>query len=614
MTKIRDYIVDQKIPENIALLGVKGVGKTSVIRNSFSKEKQKKYYEEANIVIAFVFVPETTDNMMGFYNYLRNAILDGLETVEKYDSELYVALTDTISSKTKQILSRSNEADEPTMRSLLYKTIDLILDKGLRLLIVFDDFERFADSSKIKNAQYKCMRELANSGRISLFISTGQDLTKVSEEMKGSGFENIFRYEELRGIKIDYIEDWVDDITQTMEIELDDDIIDWIDETSGGIPEIIIAAGEVVCQMQKNGIVFDEMQCEGLLYAQIYTLMVVWWEFTDQLEHCIFYELIEGISSDSINRDCLVKKGYLKEASSGEVLFVTPMFEKFVKEERKNPIHGQALQIENRNEDEVLNLGKDIIQKVVQEVHIVMDDKIDDMEERIVGRINETFDSFISALPQKDVFYKNSNGELDFERYSEVISAHICKKLGEKNEQEIWEIWGITPEMWNGYPDVSKNDCAMAYRLTSLVFSEDIVALDYTPVTVMLGNFLEGLLNDLVLKSLRKYLPLTKVRVNARQVYLKDHKGTLMMGGFHHIFKREAVNAKISVSPKYVQLGLDAKIMADFIMKLEECYNTRNAANHPGQITTYQKKNMFIANMFFGDNSMVKVISKLQQL
>lgn len=111
-----------------------------------------------------------------------------------------------ILEKKNKILSRCVEIDDATMESVLNKTIEVTKQFSLKILVVFDDFERFADSSKLKKAQYKFMRELANSDKISLFISTGQDLTKVSEEMKGSGFENIFRYEELRGIRAQDIE------------------------------------------------------------------------------------------------------------------------------------------------------------------------------------------------------------------------------------------------------------------------------------------------------------------------------------------------------------------------------------------------------------------------
>ena len=91
-------------------------------------------------------------------------------------------LNEIIKGKNK-VIARSFEVDDATVEAILNKTIDIIQEKKLKLLLVFDDFEKFADATKVKRTQYKYMRDLANTGKISLFISTGKDLTKVSEEI-----------------------------------------------------------------------------------------------------------------------------------------------------------------------------------------------------------------------------------------------------------------------------------------------------------------------------------------------------------------------------------------------------------------------------------------------
>ena len=316
LAKIHDYMTDRQMPENVALLGVKGAGKSSVIRKAFGREENRRYYDEADIVVTFVSIPETTDSMKGFYSYLNTSVLEALDAVEEYDAGRYHALMEQIAQKKNQILARCVEVDDATMESVLNKTIGLIRDAGIKLLIVFDDFERFADSSRLKKAQYRYMRELANSGKISLFIATGQDLTKVSEEMKGSGFENIFTYEELRGIRLSDIEDWISDVMDGTDVEIDDEVTDWIGEISGGIPEIAAEAAELSCRLLAKGQNFDGNDWCKKLYPAVSPLMKTWWNYTDEAEHRIFADLIAGTSADSVNRDCLVKKGYLDETYS----------------------------------------------------------------------------------------------------------------------------------------------------------------------------------------------------------------------------------------------------------------------------------------------------------
>ena len=86
LAKIHDYMTDRQMPENVALLGVKGAGKSSVIRKAFGREENRRYYDEADIVVTFVSIPETTDSMKGFYSYLNTSVLEALDAVEEYDA------------------------------------------------------------------------------------------------------------------------------------------------------------------------------------------------------------------------------------------------------------------------------------------------------------------------------------------------------------------------------------------------------------------------------------------------------------------------------------------------------------------------------------------------
>ncbi|MCI8389114.1 MAG: ATP-binding protein [Roseburia sp.] len=605
LAKIHDYMTDRQMPENVALLGVKGAGKSSVIRKAFGREENRRYYDEADIVVTFVSIPETTDSMKGFYSYLNTSVLEALDAVEEYDAGRYHALMEQIAQKKNQILARCVEVDDATMESVLNKTIGLIRDAGIKLLIVFDDFERFADSSRLKKAQYRYMRELANSGKISLFIATGQDLTKVSEEMKGSGFENIFTYEELRGIRLSDIEDWISDVMDGTDVEIDDEVTDWIGEISGGIPEIAAEAAELSCRLLAKGQNFDGNDWCKKLYPAVSPLMKTWWNYTDEAEHRIFADLIAGTSADSVNRDCLVKKGYLDETDFGEVVFTTPLFEMYVLGELENREQAEAAGITGDAE----NL-RTLLWEIVREANGTMEEKIERMDSRI-SDITDRLSAILCELPSKEDFYTRENGELDPDRYGEAIAAYISDKLTETNDDELCAAWNIDADTWHSFSDIRKNDCAMAYRLITFIFTEDIPGLDYTPVTVMLGNFLEGLLNDKVLRTLKQSLPDARVKMrHGGYGALKDYRGTMTIGGFVFLFRNEDVAGAIGRMAKGPRP--DARQMDDFSRKLSECHRIRNKADHPGEITTAEDKSRFVADLFLGQNSMLRVMCGLE--
>lgn len=607
LAKIHDYVVNDNMPENIALLGVKGTGKTSVLKNAFSQKNNKKYYDEANVLVAHVSIPESNESMKGFYSYLHSSILNAVDAIEQYDESRYEALMTQILEKKNKILSRSIEVDDATMENVLIKTIEVIKQASLKILVVFDDFERFADSSKLKNAQYKFMRELANSNRISLFISTGQDLTKVSEEMKGSGFENIFRYEELRGIRGQDIEDWVYDVTDETDIEFDDDLMEWIEDVSGGIPELIKEAANVSYQLQKDGVEFDEDVYINALYPAVDSLMKVWWSYTDDTEHKILKEILSNTSNSSISRDCLVKKGYLNEDDE-EVSFVSPLFEKYIKENTNSEESEE--ETSNADFDDI----KEMMQQMFKEANDEMASRITKIDSRI-SDISERLTALANELPSKEEFI--SSGKFDSDKYKEAISDYISDKLVETDEEALCKGWNIPKDLWDSFSDIRKNDCAMAYKLISYIFTSDIEKLDYTPVTVMLGNFLEGILNDTVLPVMKKHLPEVAAKTKTGEhKKLKNFNEEMTIGGFKFVLENNNTKFTDAVcnETKAMIMDLRTSSVQLFIGKLKDCHKIRNKADHPGDITSHKDKSTFIRNMFIGKDSMLSVMNKIRKL
>ena len=608
LMRIRDYVVDREIPENIAVLGLRGAGKSSLIRKAFCKSAGRDYYEQGGVIVCGVSIPESTDNMKNFYSYLNTALLEGLDRLEEYDQDKYARLLAQIVDNKNKILSRSIEVDEAIVGSIFNKNIDIIRSAGLKLLFVFDDFEKFASSSRLKKAQYKYMRELANSGKISLFIATKQDLTNVSAEVLGSGFENIFLYEELRGIRFEDIENWASDAVAGTGIEFDDAVLEWIEDVSGGIPEIVSMAIEQCYELLSQKQSFDESTCYKKLYPVVYPLMQKWWNDTEETEGLLLKQMIEGTSVNSYSRDRLIKKGYLNERDSGEVVFSTPLFEMFVLEKMVGEEPGKNISARGGAEE-----LRSLLREIVREANEGIEQKIENINHRIYSLGNQ-LSAFIEELPSRSDFYQEKDELLDLDKYQDAISSYITNKLIEIKDEEICAGWNIDKETWDSFSEIRRNDCSMAYRLTTLVFAEDIPNLDYTPVTVMLGNFLEGLLNDRLTGVVKKYTPAAKIRKREGYCRVDEYNGNMTIGAFSYIYTSENIAKKIMNDPRASALQLNLDRIESFGQKLSECMEIRNKADHPGEITTFQDKKKFLTNLFQGKNCMLRVMCKMSRL
>ncbi len=602
--KINDYVLHEPSPENVALLGVKGSGKSTLLRTFFNLEKRKEYYNSAKVLATFISIPDTADSMKSFYSYLNMTLLEGLELVEMIDANLYDTLLESIAKKKNQVVAMSAEIDDAAMSSILRKTLDVLANNGIKPLFIFDDFEKFADSSKLKKSQYKFMRDLCNSQKISMLISTNQDLVRVSEEVRGSGFENVFFYEELRGIRERDTEEWISDAEEEYGFEWDDDIHEWIYNVSGGIPELILYAGETSYEMMESELTLDETEYTKKIYQKSWPLLKQWWDKMDEKEHAIMQDLCNGTSKDSRERDTLIKKGYLKD-EGGIVSFCTPLLEMFTLE--------KMIEEPETNTLTESNSLIQLVREMINEGNLELAQKLEQMNSRI-SSLSETLQSMLEGLPERSEFYLTEEGELDFAKYSDAISSYLTSQLISADASQIKAEWNISDEVWDSFSAIRKNDCSMAYRMSNLVFRENIANLDYTPVMVMLGNFLEGTLNDRLLPVLRHYCPYEQVRVDNIPTNLINVNQPLMLGSFVYLLHKNSVRNALAASPNAVSQGVSINNLTSFKNKLVECHAIRNKGDHPGVITTYSDRNTFVANMFLHQQNMLKMMIRIGNL
>ena len=324
--KLQNLIVTPRnIPENVAIIGVKGVGKTSLLSKLFSEEEKKKYYTDHKLLLSFVDIPETTEEMKDFYSYLYSSIMEGAYIINNFNSSEYEKIRNEITQEIERQkqLSPYSSPDEATMDSIVRRTLDILNRHDLRVLFIIDNFEKLARSSRIKNAQYKYMRDLANNEKMSMFISSGQDLTKVSEEIKGSGFENIFRFVNIPGIDEYGIEDWF----EAEQLSNNEEVINKVLDLTGGVPELI----KIYMRLSEDNNKVDSDDFFDKMMIEAESLMKMWNEYIDEEEKNKLQEVLENNSTNSSIRDRLLMKGLLVEVNTNNIKFVTPLFEEYIK-------------------------------------------------------------------------------------------------------------------------------------------------------------------------------------------------------------------------------------------------------------------------------------------
>lgn len=608
--KIHDFILNNgRRPENIALLGVRGIGKSAVINDVFSDKQIRSYYTEGRIVAErMTAIPETAASMKDYYSYFYQTVIRGLMRIRSYDSGEFEKISARLKEEKENQMAFIPELDEAAGQALLESAIRIATKEfHLKLLIVIDDFENLAAVSGLKNAQYSFMRHLADNGLVSMFISTAQDLTKVSEEMRGSGFENIFTYIDMDPLDYEEIEWWLDDACAERNMRFSNNIIDWIEDISGGIPALVRDAANLAYEKNLRGEAFSEAEWTDELYEKVQPMMRLWWEYSYDNERKVLRSLAQGVFRESHTADNLIRKSYLKEDISGRADFITPLFQRYVKELPEKAPEGEE-------KSDFLEARLSEMQSMVTELSSNMNSLKSTIDDRF-----ETLREQIESIPRPED-YLSETGEVDLARYNQDIAQFLSAEPSEEEAKKIQEAWNISEDMWNRISPERLEDCCRAYRLMEQGFSRESENINYSPVTFQLGNFLEGVLNEHIVDALKLFIPEALVMVGSTNIPVREfdpEAGTVLTIGAvkYALFnKRYRFHKEAGQSFYALDNNLNESILLSFRDKIEDCRLIRNKADHHGERTTYQDLQNFVGNMFFTEDSILNVLFRIESL
>lgn len=615
-----------KKPENIALVGAEGFGKTAIVKQLFGKDKRRTFLEN-NQILTVTISAQPTDSMKGFYEYLYISLYDGMQLLEEVDKPRYDRLTDSMESDKRKWSRASMDStpNEATSEKILVSALKLIERDGLKLVLIFDDFDALADQSRLMKNQYLKMRELATvgdqddsnqaEGRLwSIFLTSAQKLEKISEEIRSSNFHGVFTVKPIKGIQRAFMEKWVIPELEKSGIEASFPLLNWFERMTGNVPELIQEALKTVVEYCGQGEVFDEVACDHILQNRLDRRMKKWWDKTDAVEKKLLIKMSGGKKFGQTKEGlALMERGCLVMKEDGQVDFATPIFERYIQKLVSEDSCDELSGAEPNPPDDM----KEYIKKVIMEANADVNQKLDMMQGALsdMGRLVELI---ISGIPSKKDFFTSDSDTIDRQKYAQAVTEYTANNFHDISTEKLAEEWRLGGEIWDTMPEVYKNNLETAYRLVKVAYNDaiqNVPGIDCSPAMVMLGKYLEGYLNMTLKPVLNQLVPKLKINVLGNNDDLESFD-SLYLGNFKHLLNDPFVFQKICNFTKGTvkETKLTEEVLEQFRKDLDYCRIRRNDADHKEKIVIYSKFKACIEKLFLAENSMTKVMYMLSKL
>lgn len=294
--------------QNIVMQGVKGSGKTSVLRTFFSSDYRIKMAEDENTIIVFdsypVYLP--CDRVLEFFS---ERIADALSILQYCGKE---DIRKELKRKIREIRNDHSNTD-----ACLRAIVELLHNEGYRVLLVLDDFEVFTSSTEVTVNHHNLLRSLMNKG-LQFIVATNFDLTKDSLNGKiegGSFLIQTFLGNEVLVSGFDkqetaeYLHRYLnaDDGHEFSSYEVQS-----IYAISGGIPVLVRLTAKHA--FDRKYTVNRELQTEDFdavipkVISDAGNLLESWYKYLTRAQYNTIQYLLERPGSD--NDDSIMKKFY----------------------------------------------------------------------------------------------------------------------------------------------------------------------------------------------------------------------------------------------------------------------------------------------------------------
>ena len=253
--KITRYATND--PDNKAFLGVKGIGKTSIIQQALSPSNCRAYAEDYHyLFVKAVLKPEKKGDDL--INFLLDRVIDAVDLIDD----------ETIKNRILERLS-SAEKKYHTKESLLSDALEAVKKEDYSLILVMDDFHNMGRNSSVGSEQYEFLRSLSNNGLGYYWVISDSDFSDAyaTQQFKTSFFVQNFIYETIPQMNREDVYQLLEEKADDYDLVLSDEIKEGIYSVIGGIPAFVVPAIQCIESMniQADSQFIKEVFIENML-------------------------------------------------------------------------------------------------------------------------------------------------------------------------------------------------------------------------------------------------------------------------------------------------------------------------------------------------------------
>lgn len=499
ISEIENHVRNRR---SIVLMGLEGVGKSSILNSFFNLEFCHKMAVEFRILIRVTDFPIDRDTD-GIYQYLTDGVLRSIDALDQEEtSYIYIRLR-------KKCIERIQECEDKASR--FQQICEVIQDAGYFITLVIDGFERFVSSPNVKMEHHNLMNTLI-SKNLSYVVATNYDFNQESLPTLVSGSFLLMKFAgnevKVRGLSEDVCSVILKEGNFTQEQ------IHQLRILSGGIPSILRKAAEHTFD-QKDNAITDWKKIQNETYSDTKILLERWCKLLSPNQVEVLNIIAEKEFKEStpfpdaslnLAAQSLVDRGILInpiETNTMRVIpglykFSTPLLRLYVKEKK---LKAQTISNFQAEQERLKNVS--ILKSMLESQDLQKIDK---------DRIIELYDAIaIDTGRPRPVNFNASLSDIELQEYE--LSRVVFERFNTKVKDFIT----------NGI-QVDKT------------FS-NVTMIDFAPAYISFAKAIEVHLNETLVPIMKKVSPDEIISYNGRNCKLID-TGHLMLGTIQHVLNR----------------------------------------------------------------------------
>lgn len=226
--QIKEHVNSRK---QTVILGVEGVGKTSLLNSVFNREYRKQKALEGTLVSPVTEFPTDLIEEDNIYMHFAEMIINSVEILSQCGE----------TEKMNAILNRCNDIRKEKHSAEIYfeKIVNLIYrTHGYHIVMVVDNFERFTSSKVVTMKHHETLRKLLHCSQY--IVATNYDLNEDSlpPGVSGSHLLMNFAGNEIRvgGWSYEQTAEYINNKLKADEIKFSNELCKSIYRFTGGIP------------------------------------------------------------------------------------------------------------------------------------------------------------------------------------------------------------------------------------------------------------------------------------------------------------------------------------------------------------------------------------------